>query len=601
MANGRVVDRRLWPSSARIVTRGDNFLQRLHGPRQHLEVGTGASWGTRRRPGHRLLGRRDMRRLRRRRRMAGAHCKSDENSKRARGFHGLITTVPREPNWRNNLTKAAHSRYYRVVLRKLLPIACAAVLAVSCRSRGRTSKKAVAVGSAKPVAAQESPAKRFAAWLTAFNAADRQALLDWRAKNLFDPPIAFERELAFWQLRGGFDVKKTEESSATRFAVLLKEKESDQFVRATLVVAAAEPYKVTDFSLRAIPTPDEFRPKRMSEADAISALRAEIEEVVAHDRFAGAVLVAKHGTPIFAQAYGLADRAKKIPNKLDTKFRIGSMNKMFTATAVLQLVQSGKLALTDSLGKIVHGYPNQAVAMKVTIDHLLTHTGGTGDIFGPEFDAHRLELRTLDDYVKLYGKRDLAFEPGSKWAYSNYGFLLLGVVIEHATGTNYYDWVDEHVFRPAGMTGTGSLPEDQAVPDRAVGYMKHDPMKPWQPNTDTLPYRGTSAGGGYSTVTDLLRFANAITGHRLLDAKYADLLTTGKVKMPLGGMYAYGFVVDSSDGVRCVGHSGGAPGMNGDLEICDSGYTIIVLSNLDPPVASRISAFIQNRLPAHAP
>jgi CubicO group peptidase (beta-lactamase class C family) len=261
-------------------------------------------------------------------------------------------------------------------------------------------------------------------------------------------------------------------------------------------------------------------------------------------------------------------------------------------------VQAGKLAITDTLGKIVHDYPNKVLASKVTLHHLLTHTGGTGDIFGPDFDAHRLELRTLQDYVKLYGKRDLAYEPGSKWAYSNYGFVLLGVVIERATGKSYYDWVDEHVFKPVSMTATASLPEDQVVPDRSIGYMRDDPTKPWKPNTDTLPYRGTSAGGGYSTVTDLLRFANALTRQELLDAEHTELLTTSKTETPNGGRYGYGFGEDTSDGVRCFGHGGGAPGMNGDLQICDSGYTIVVLANLDPPAASRLSSFVRSRLPA---
>jgi D-alanyl-D-alanine carboxypeptidase len=304
---------------------------------------------------------------------------------------------------------------------------------------------------------------------------------------------------------------------------------------------------------------------------------------------------------VFTAAYGMADRDKKIPNQLGTQFRIGSMNKMFTATAVLQLVQAGKINLTDPLGKYLTDYPNKDVATKVTIHHLLTHTGGTGDFFGPEFDKHRLELRTLQDYVKLYGERGLAFEPGSRWEYSNYGFLLLGLVVQKASGQDYYDYVREHIFRPAGMNSTDSLPEDQAAPGRSVGYTKRDGAKEWRPNVDTLPYRGTSAGGGYSTVEDLLAFANALENHKLLDAKNVDLLTTGKVEMRGGGgsKYGYGFGDETSaDGVRCFGHGGGAPGMNGDLKICpQSGYVIAVLANLDPQAAGHASDFITARLP----
>ena len=160
--------------------------------------------------------------------------------------------------------------------------------------------------------------------------------------------------------------------------------------------------------------------------------------------------------------------------------------------------------------------------------------------------------------------------------------------------------MNDHVFARAGMTATASLPEADVVLDRAVGYMKSAPKARWIPNTETLPYRGTSAGGGYSTVDDLLRFANAITDHVLLDAEHTDLLTTAKTEVPGGGSYCYGFGEDISNGVRSIGHGGGAPGMSGDLQICSSGYAIAVLSNFDPPAATRVSAFIRNRLPGKA-
>jgi CubicO group peptidase (beta-lactamase class C family) len=275
------------------------------------------------------------------------------------------------------------------------------------------------------------------------------------------------------------------------------------------------------------------------------------------------------------------------------------MNKMFTATAVLQLAQAGKLKLTDPLGKYLTDYPNKDMAAKVTVHQLLTHTGGTGDIFGPEFDKNRLTLRALNDYVALYGKRAPEFEPGARFAYSNYGYILLGVLVERVTGQSYYEYVRQHVFKPAGMTRTDSLPEEEPVEGRAKGYMQQDGK--WAPNTNTLPVRGTSAGGGYSTVTDLVAFANALMEHKLLNVEYTKLLTTGKVEGgPGGGKYAYGFSDTTADGVRWVGHGGGAPGMNGDLKFSpESGYIVAVLSNLDPPAASRVSDFIALRLPSH--
>jgi D-alanyl-D-alanine carboxypeptidase len=203
----------------------------------------------------------------------------------------------------------------------------------------------------------------------------------------------------------------------------------------------------------------------------------------------------------------------------------------------------------------------------------------------------------LSDYVSLYGQRALEFEPGSRWQYSNYGFLLLGVLIEKVSGQSYYDYVRDHIYKPAGMTGSASEPEDQTVSERSVGYTKLGGAS-WRPNTDTLPFRGTSAGGGYSTVEDLLRFATALQTNKLLNAQYTEMLTTGKVETGRG-KYAFGFQDDMVNGTRCFGHGGGAPGMNGALQICPgTGYVIAVLANMDPPAASRVADFISNRLPA---
>jgi CubicO group peptidase (beta-lactamase class C family) len=453
---------------------------------------------------------------------------------------------------------------------------------------------------AAQTAIPDTPAGRqFSLWLAAFNSGDRGALLAFLQKNHPERAGQIDNELDFRERTGGFDFKRTEESTPTRFAGLVKERGSDQFARVVVEVQASEPHQITALNLSPVPTPADFAVPRLSQPDALTALRAEMEKQAAADHFSGAAIVTKDGKQVFGAAYGLADREKKTPNKLSTQFRIGSMNKMFTAVSVMQLVQAGKLKLSDTIGKILTDYPNQDVATKVTVHHLLTHTGGTGDIFTPEYEAHRLELKSLQDYVKLYGKRRLEFEPGSRWEYSNYGFLLLGVIVEKVSGQSYYDYVAEHVFKPAGMASTASLPEVQAVPERSVGYTKAGGSAAWKPNTDTLPFRGTSAGGGYSTVEDLARFASALENHKLLNAEYTELLTTGKVDTPRGDKYAYGFIDRTEGGVRCFGHGGGAPGMNGDLEICpQSGYVIAALANLDPPTAQRMTEFIAARLPA---
>jgi D-alanyl-D-alanine carboxypeptidase len=452
--------------------------------------------------------------------------------------------------------------------------------------------------NSQSVAANTPAAEQFLAWLAAFNSGDRSKLQAFLERNFPARARNLEQELRFRNMTGGLEFQETDESGATNFSGMLKERNSDQFVHLEMEVEPGEPHRIMRMLLRPIPRPADFAVPRMSEADAFAALGVEMDKQAAADQFSGAVLAAKNGKPVFSRAYGLADRERKIPNTLDTRFRIGSMNKMFTAVAVLQMVQSGKISLTDTVGKYLTDYPNKDLASKVTIHHLLTHTGGTGDFFGPEYNAHRLELRTLQDYVKLFGQRGPQFEPGSRWAYSNYGFLLLGVIIERVSGQTYYDYVRDHVYAPAGMKSTNSLPEDQAVPQRSIGYTKMGGGEGWRPNSDTLPYHGTSAGGGYSTVRDLVRFAQALESHKLLDAQHTNLLTSGKVDTGHGDKYAYGFSDRTENGVRSFGHGGGAPGMNGQLTIYpQSGYVVAVLANLDPPAAEHAARFMGDRLP----
>jgi D-alanyl-D-alanine carboxypeptidase len=333
---------------------------------------------------------------------------------------------------------------------------------------------------------------------------------------------------------------------------------------------------------------------RMTEADAVAALAEHAEQRAGADQFAGAVLVARHGKVLLEHAWGPADRESGTANTPATRFRIGSMNKTFTAVATLQLVEAGKLALDDTIGKHLPDYPNKDVASKVTVRHLLTHTGGTGDVFGPEFDQHRLTLREHSDYIQLYGSRGLTHEPGSRFEYSNYGYVLLGELIEKVSGQSYYDFVRDNIFRPAGMTSTDSLPESEDVPDRAVGYMSSTPPNgAWVRNEDTLPWRGTAAGGGYSTVGDLLRFTQAVNSGSLISKTMLDDATR-----PNQQHYGYGFTTAGEGRLSSYGHGGGAPGMNGELRIFPQlGYVVIGLSNLDPPAASELVDFFTLRMP----
>ena len=304
-------------------------------------------------------------------------------------------------------------------------------------------------------------------------------------------------------------------------------------------------------------------------------------------QFAGAVLIAQDGAPVYMAAYGLASRSPDVPNQTDTRFNLGSMDKMFTAVAILQLVEQGQLSLDGRITDYWPDYPNQEVAREVTIHHLLVHTSGMGDCFeGDFFTTPKDQLRALEGYLPLFVDDPLQFEPGTQFAYSNEGYIVLGLIIEKVTGQSYWDYVRENIYQPSGMSHTDAYELDTEVPNRAIGYTTLDAQGnetgALVDNTPLMPIKGTSAGGGYSTVEDLLNFSNALLGYQLLSPESTELLLAGKVEVREGSQYAYGFFDRTIGGQRVVGHGGGAPGVCTSMEMyLDSGYTVIVLSNTD--------------------
>jgi D-alanyl-D-alanine carboxypeptidase len=311
---------------------------------------------------------------------------------------------------------------------------------------------------------------------------------------------------------------------------------------------------------------------KANDQELMAATRQLLEAETQADEFSGVVLIAKNFQVLFHQAYGFADREKKIPNQKDTKFNLGSINKNFTRAAILQLEKRGKLSLPDPIRKFLPDYPNRQAAEKVTIQQLLDMTSGIGDFFGPRYEATPKEsIRRLQDYLPLFADRPLEFEPGTNNRYSNGGYIVLGVILEKASGLDYYTYVRENIFKPNGMLDTDSYERDKPVPNLALGYTRRGRSAGERvSNLATLPGRGSSAGGGYSTAEDLL--------------KYVQALSLGKIFLP-----------DIANG---LGIAGGAPGINSNLEWDRrSGYVVIVLTNFDPPTAGRASRQIMSWLP----
>jgi len=444
---------------------------------------------------------------------------------------------------------------------------CALLLCLSTFSRGTPAQTEVPA----------TPAGRvLSAWLDAFNSGSVEKVreFDQTYRTQGGPPMPPpEGTVRFRAQTGGFSILRIEKNEPTSIAALLQERDLDAIGRIELSVTADDPPKIAAFAVRPTPRPPDLALPRLTEAQALAALSARIDELVAADRFSGVVLVARDGKALLEKKGGKANRETGAPITANTRFRIGSMNKMFTAVATLRLAGMRKLSLDDSVQKYLPGTLTRDDATKVTIRHLLTHTAGTGDIFGPDFEKNRLTLREHGDYLKLYAERPLLHPPGAEWRYSNFGYVLLGAIIERVTGTTYYNAVRREVFDPAGMTATGSEPESETVENRSAGYMRRNDA--WTPNVDTLPWRGTAAGGGYSTARDLLRFAQALDSGKLISKEMLTQATT-----PLKEHYGYGFGIQGEGPLRSYGHGGGAPGMNGDLRIYPAlGVVLVGLSN----------------------
>jgi CubicO group peptidase (beta-lactamase class C family) len=440
------------------------------------------------------------------------------------------------------------------------------------------------------VAIPDTPAGHaLATWINAVNSGDAkkiQAYID-----TYHRKSTPETWIGLHKLTGDLSVLKFIKSESNDVYAIIGEADTDDVLYAKYTLDPKDPTKITFGEIGGTDRPADVAIPRLSQDDALKALTAKIDGLVAQDQWMGAVLVESHGKILLDRAWGYADRDAKIPLKVTDKFRLGSMDKMFTAVSILQLVARGKLSLDATVGQYLPDYPNKDIAGKATIRMLLTHSGGTGDIFGDEFDKHRLELKTLADYVKLYGARAPEFPPGTSNDYSNFGFILLGVIIQKVSGEDYYDYVQKHIFEPAGMTGSGFLPESVSVPGRVNGYMPKDGK--WLINTDTLPWRGTSAGGGYSTLADLLKFAHAMMDGKLLPNDLRDAATRSQTK---GDWYGYGFEVHDTGLAHSYGHTGGAPGMSAELRVYPAVKTVIIgLCNVDTIVTG--PGYYGNRMP----
>jgi CubicO group peptidase (beta-lactamase class C family) len=321
----------------------------------------------------------------------------------------------------------------------------------------------------------------------------------------------------------------------------------------------------------------------VSHAELGKRVRAALDRLVHTGDFSGCVTISDGGQTVFDECRGLAERRFGVPVDHQTKFHVGSIDKMFTAVAVAQLVEAGKLSWGDTLAMRVPEYPDQATAEHVTIWQLLHHTSGLGDFLVPEFFEHREKFVDPADYLGLIARQSKAGEPGKAWNYSNAGYALLGRVIENVSGENYFDYIQRHVFTPAHMDASGFDSLDEITPKLSVGYYHEGPFSSdWKADWMKIPFKGGPAGGGYSTNADLLRFAAALRAGKLV--KPATLAKMFDDEVPAGpGGYAAGFGDRLSHGRHIRGHAGGIEGTDADLAmVWETGAAVALTSNEGP-------------------
>jgi len=384
--------------------------------------------------------------------------------------------------------------------------------------------------------------------------------------------------------------ERTEET-----VVILKDRLFDSWRAFVIGFDGSDDFLIAGLQFNVARTPSNVKETSLSEKQFIQTIKDMLPRMCEKDVFSGTLLIAKGDKVLLEYACGEASKRFHVPNNIETKFNLGSMNKMFTATAIAQLVEKGLLTYQDTISQYVdESWLPKEITSKITIHHLLTHSSGLGSYFNETYvKSSRALFRKLDDYKPLVKDEKLAFEPGKRFRYSNTGMFLLGVVIESATSQSYFDYIRENIYKPAGMINTDCYEMDYPVENLAIGYSPDRKSKyRWQNNLFKHVIKGGPAGGGFSTVRDLHRFAKAIQTGKLVSADSLKILW----KDHMGESYGYGFRIAEGANGKVVGHSGGFPGINANLDIfLDRGYVVAVLSNYDrgaSPVAEKISQLL---------
>lgn len=431
---------------------------------------------------------------------------------------------------------------------------------------------------------------------------------EWREwlKSSFDPRllrrhtekavVSTMSQLREWKRRLEFVEVGT--STETRFSVIGREKQGGFRLWFELYVEARgrAPHLLIDFDVVRSSPPPSVLQQKISQGDLVTELEAYVGDLIERDQFSGVFLVARGEKILVEAAGGLASHRYGVPNRIGTGFCLGSMTKMFTAVAIGKLIEKGELSLEDSIGEYLgEEWVTASAGKKIQIKHLLTHSGGTGDFFRhPDYrGTARSHFREVDGFSDFIDIQEPEFEPGSRFSYSNSGFILLGAILEEVTGQNYHEFMRSSIYEPLGMENTDCYEWDRPVSNLAVGYYRERDGG-LRSNVFLQRVRGCPAGSGYSTVRDLHRFAGKLMAGEVLGPEMMKLMTTPNELE--GSNYGYGFEISRIEPqLQPYGHSGGGPGVSARFFVYpDSEFIVVILSNYGH--AARMMAYYVHEL-----
>jgi CubicO group peptidase (beta-lactamase class C family) len=345
-------------------------------------------------------------------------------------------------------------------------------------------------------------------------------------------------------------------------------------------IEPAPPYRMTELVFIAEVAEPVYLPNGdITDSATLAWLDDYVDRLVARNDLSGSLLIARGDSVLFERYFGYADVKRTRRVDAGTRFNLGSGNKMFTAIGIAQLIERGKLELGDPFGPFVPGFADSAFARRVTLGRLLSHTSGIREYWTREYAAARPALESTKDLLPWINRAGTEFEPGTRRQYSNSNYALAGLVLERASGEDYHRYVREHVCAPLGMERTESYRFGDATVPLA------EPLERDGEGWRTRPQsgRGSSAGGGYSTCRDMLKFARGLVSGRLVSRETLAWMTASS---PVGepGEFdcGYGFLLEREGGVRSFGHGGIASGVNFELRhYPDLDLTFVAFSNQD--------------------